>query len=50
MLDVVPSRYYAWWHTQAAVAVGTGEPPFETEILAVFDHYKRRYGIPMPMG
>ena len=43
MLDVVPSRYYAWRHTQAAGAVGTSEPVWETEMLAVFDHYKRRY-------
>ena len=44
VLDVVPSRYYAWRHRQAAEAVGTSEPAWETEMLAVFDHHKRRYG------
>ena len=44
VLDVVPSRYYAWRHRQAAGAVGTSEPAWETEMLAVFDHHKRRYG------
>ena len=44
VLDVVPSRYYAWRHAQAAGAVGTSEPTWETEMLAVFDHHKRRYG------
>jgi len=41
---VVPSRYYAWRHTQAAGAGVTGEPAWETEMLAVFDHHKRRHG------
>ena len=40
---MVPSRYYAWRQRQAAVA-GTREPAWETEMLAVFDHHKRRYG------
>ena len=44
VLHVVPSRYYAWRHTQAAGAGGTGELAWETEMLAVFDHHKRRYG------
>ena len=44
VLDVVPSRYYAWRHTQTAGAVGTSKPAWETEVLAVFDHHKRRYG------
>ena len=44
MLDVVPSRYYAKRHTRAAGAVGPREPAWETEMLAVFDHHKRRYG------
>ena len=44
VLDVVPSRYYAWRHTQAAGAVGTSKPALETEMLAVFDHHERRYG------
>ena len=44
VLNVVPSRYYAWRHRQAAGAVGTREPAWETEMLAVFDHHKRRYG------
>ena len=41
VLDVVPSRYYAWRHRQAA---GASEPTWETEMLAVFDHHERRYG------
>ena len=41
VLDVVPSRYYAWRHRQAA---GASEPAWETEMLAVFDHHERRYG------
>ena len=40
VLDVVPSRYYAWRHRQAA---GASEPTWETEMLAVFDHHERRY-------
>ena len=44
VLNVVPSRYYAWRHRQAAGAEGTREPAWETEMLAVFDHHKRRYG------
>ena len=40
VLDVVPSCYYTWRHTQAAGAMGTSEP----ERLAVFDHHERRYG------
>ena len=44
VLDVVPSRYYAWRHRQAAGAMGTREPAWETEMLAVFDHHERRYG------
>ena len=41
VLDVMPSRYYAWRHRQAA---GASEPTWETEMLAVFDHHERRYG------
>ena len=41
---VVPSRYYAWRHRQVAGAVGTREPAWETEMLAVFGHHERRYG------
>ena len=44
MLSVVSSRYYTWRHTQAAGAMGTSEPAWETEMLAVFDHHERRYG------
>ena len=43
-LDVVPSRYYAWRAAQAAAAAGRAEPAWETEVLAVFDFHKRRYG------
>ena len=44
LLGVVPSRYYAWRHASTAGDVGTTEPVWETEMLVVFDHYKRRYG------
>ena len=44
VLDVVPSRYYAWRLAQAAAAAGPIEPAWETEMVAVFDHHKRRYG------
>ena len=44
VLGVVPSRYYAWRHRQAVGAMGTSEPAWETEMLAVFDHHERRYG------
>ena len=45
LLGVVPSRYYAWRHASAAGAVGTTEPAWGAEMLVVFDHHKRRYGI-----
>ena len=44
VLDVVPSRYYAWRQRQVAGAAENGEPAWETEMLAVFDHHERRYG------
>ena len=44
VLDVVPSHYYGWQHAQAVGAVGTTEPAWKTEMAAVFDHHKRRYG------
>ena len=44
VLDVAPSRYYGGRLRQAAEAVGTSEPAWETEMLAMFDHHKRRYG------
>ncbi|WP_125932684.1 hypothetical protein [Hymenobacter glacialis] len=43
-LDVVPSRYYAWRAAQAAAAAGKAGPAWETEMLAVFDFHKHRYG------
>ena len=44
VLDVMPSRYDAWRHRQAAGAMGASEPAWEAEMLAVFGHYERRYG------
>jgi len=44
VLGVVPSRYYAWRLAQGSGAVGPQEPAWETEMVAVFDHHKRRYG------
>ena len=44
VLGVVPSHYYGWLHAQAVGAVGTTEPAWETEMVAGFNHHKRRYG------
>ena len=44
VLGVVPSRYYAWRQHPVGGAVGTTEPAWETDMVAVFDHHKRRYG------
>ena len=44
MLGVVPIRYYAWWLAQLNGALGKQEPAWETEMVAVFDYHKRRYG------
>ena len=44
VLGVVPSRYYAWRLAQVNGMVGKQEPAWETEMVAVFDHHKRRYG------
>ena len=44
VLGVVPSRYYAWRLAQGSEAVAPSEPAWETEMVAVFDHHKRRYG------
>ena len=44
VLGVVPSHYYGWQHKQAAQALGTVEPAWETEMLAVFDRHQRRHG------
>ena len=40
VLNMTPNRCYVYQHTQAAE---TSEPTWETEILAVFEHRKRRY-------
>ena len=40
----MPSRYYAWRQRSATGAVERAEPAWETEMVAVFDHHKRRYG------
>ena len=39
VLGVVPSRHYAWRQRPATGAV---EPTWATEMMAVFDHHKRR--------
>ena len=44
VLGVVSSRYYAWRLAQANGAVRKQEPAWETKMVAVFDHHKRRYG------
>ncbi|NVO32317.1 IS3 family transposase [Hymenobacter lapidiphilus] len=44
LLSVVPSTYYAWRHRLVSGAVRPQAPAWETEMLAVFDHHKRRYG------
>ena len=43
-LGVVSSRYYAWRVAQVNGAVDPPEPTWETKMVAVFDHHKRRYG------
>ena len=43
VLGVVSSRYYAWRLAQANGAVGPQEPAWETAMVTVFDHHKRRY-------
>jgi transposase InsO family protein len=40
VLDVVPSRYYAWCQR----AEITAEPAWETAMVDVFDDHQRRYG------
>ena len=44
VLGVVSSRYYAWRVAQVKGAVEKPAPAWETEMVAVFDHHKRRYG------
>ena len=44
VLDVVLSRYYAGRHRSVAGVVERAEPAWETEMVAVFDDHKRRYG------
>lgn len=41
VLDVVPSRYYAWRKRPTGEAA---VPAWETAAVAVFDHHQRRYG------
>ena len=40
VLQVVPSRYYAWCQR----AVAKAEPAWETVLVDVFDDHQRRYG------
>ena len=44
VLGVVPSRYYAWRSAQVSTATEKAGPAWETEMVAVFAHHKRRYG------
>ena len=44
VLGVVPSRYYAWRLAQGSEAVDPPKPAWETEMVAIFDGHKRRYG------
>jgi len=44
VLDVVPSRYYAWCQRPVPGAVGGAEPAWETVLVQVFRHHRRRYG------
>lgn len=43
MLQVVPSRYYAWRKATSEPAPAV-EPAWETEMVTVFGKHKRRYG------
>ena len=44
VLGGVPIRYCAWRLAQGNGAVSPSEPAWETEMMAIFDHHKRRYG------
>ncbi|MBT2557946.1 IS3 family transposase [Hymenobacter sp. ISL-91] len=44
VMGVVPSRYYAWRMAQTSAVRQPAEPAWETEMVAVFNHHKRRYG------
>jgi hypothetical protein len=44
VLDVVPSRYYAWRKDAAVGAVVKAEPAWETALVEVFNEHQRRYG------
>ena len=44
VLRVVPSRYYAWRKSAVGGTVARVEPAWETDLLSVFDHHRRRYG------
>ena len=44
VLEVAPSRYYAWRAAQGSGAASQPEPAWETDMVAVFDDHKRRYG------
>ena len=44
VLEVVPSRYFAWRTAQSSGAASKPEPAWETDMVAVFDNHKRRYG------
>ncbi|MGI4735897.1 MAG: IS3 family transposase [Janthinobacterium lividum] len=44
VLNIVPSRYYAWRKGAAAGAIARTEPAWETALVEVFDEHHRRYG------
>ena len=43
VLELVPSRYYAWRAACISGAVGTETPAWKTATVAVFDQHQRRY-------
>jgi transposase InsO family protein len=44
VLNIVPSRYYAWRKAGSAGAMAPAEPAWETALVEVFDAHQRRYG------
>lgn len=44
VLNVVPSRYYAWRKGAIVGAVAPAEPAWGTALVDVFDDHQRRYG------
>ena len=44
VLNIVPSRYYAWRKGMTAGAVASVKSAWETALVEVFNAHQRRYG------